>query len=195
MAQVEGNVDQVRTGPGRILIGPYGTDLPDDFGPSGAAPTLDADLVEVGFTTEGSELSMTQESTGVEVAERIRPVRYENTSSEASYSFTMAQINAENLQLALGGGTITTTTNGAQKFTFPKTAGGLRFSIVWESEDGKEYLVIAKASSSGTITIPRKKSPDVAGVPVEFRIEENDDDSILSGEDMIYLAHPDLISA
>jgi hypothetical protein len=192
MAVVEGNVDQVRTGPGRILIGPYGTPLPEDFGVSGAAPALNAALVEIGFTTEGSELSVTQESTGVEVAERIRAIRYENTSSEASYSFTMAQISPLHLQLALGGGTITTTPNGAEKFTFPKVGGGLRFSIVWESEDGKEYLVIAKASSSGTITIPRKKSPDVAGIPVEFRIEENDDETILSGEDMIYLPHPDL---
>lgn len=195
MAIVEGNVDQVRTGPGRILIGPFGTDLPEDFGASGAAPTLDTDLIEVGFTTEGSELEITQESTGVVVAERIRPIRYENTSSEAAYRFTMAQINTANLKLALGGGTISTTTNGAEKFTFPKVGGGLRFSIVWESDDGKEYLVIAKASASGTITIPRRKSPDFAGVPVEFRIEENSDDSILSGEDMIYLAHPDLVDA
>lgn len=195
MAIVEGNVDQVRTGPGRILIGPYGTPLPTDFGALGVAPTLDEDLVEVGFTTEGSELSITQESTGIPVAERIRPIRYENTSSEASYTFTMAQISAKNLQLALGGGTITTTTNGAQKYTFPKVGGTSRFSIVWESEDGKEYLVIAKASSSGTVTIPRKKSPDVAGVPVEFRIEENSDDSIIGGEDMLYLVHADLIDA
>lgn len=184
MAVVTGNEALVRTGPGRILVGPYGTPLPTTM-----PATLDVGLREIGFTTEGSEVEYAQNSEGISVAERLRVIRYENISAEMTYRFTMAQIDVYNLALATNAdpATAITTTADTIKFVFPKTGGANRQSLVWESDDGLERLVLAKVFSSGSITIPRRKAPDFATIPVEFRVEE-----VTGGDDAWYMADPDL---
>lgn len=186
MAVVTGNEQLVRTGPGRILVGPYGTTLPTTM-----VATLDAALREIGFTTEGSEVEYTQNSEGITVAERLRPIRYENTTAEMLYRFAMAEISVENLALATNADPDTAITETADtiRFDFPKTGGSNRQSVVWEADDGLERLVLVKCFSSGSITIPRRKAPDFATVPVEFRIEE-----VTGGADAYYMASPDLVA-
>lgn len=189
MSVVVGNANQIRTGPGRILMAPYGVALP-----STVNGVLDVALLEVGFTVEGSEVSATQTSDNVVVAERLRAIRREITGGTASFGFTFAQMSPEHLRIATNSasGAITSTATSV-RFDFPKVAGSQRSSLVWESEDALERLVLARVYSTGAITIPRRKGIDYARIPVEFTVEENSSATILGGQDMSYFCDPSLL--
>lgn len=169
MATVVGNAEQVRVGPGALYVAPFGTALPTTLG-----GTLNAAFVEVGFTTEGSNLSYSQTSDGVEVAERLRPITTIITGVEMTFDFIFAQLNPDNLALAMnaGAGSISETTDEVV-FTWPKSGGTSRVSIVWQSDDDLERLVLAKCFAGGDISIPRRKGVEPAAVGVTFTVEEN----------------------
>jgi hypothetical protein len=169
MAQVVGNADQVRIGPGKLYVAPFGTALPTTL-----AATLNVAFVEVGFTTEGSNLTYTQTSDGVSVAERLRPIKTIITGVEMTFDFIMAQLNPQNLALAMNAGaeSILETTDEIV-FVWPKSGGVSRVSIVWQSDDDLERLVLAKCFAGGDISIPRRKGVDPAAVGVTFTVEEN----------------------
>lgn len=169
MPTVTGNADQVRIGPGALYIAPFATALPVTI-----AETLNAAFVEVGFTTEGSNVSYTQTSDGVSVAERLRPIKTIVTGVDMTFDFTMAQLSPTNLALATNAGTDSISETADEVvFTWPKSGGTARVSIVWESDDGLERLVLAKCFAGGDISIPRRKGVDPAAVGVTFTIEEN----------------------
>lgn len=171
MALVDGNADQVRVGPGKLWVAPFGTPLPDDLG-----DTLDAAFVEVGFTTEGSSLTYSQTAEGVPVAERLRPIKTIITAVEMTFEFTMAQLSPENLRLATNSPAESVTTLGSTTtFTWPKSGGSARQSIIWQADDDLEMLVLAKCFAGGEIAIPRRKGVEPAAIGVTFTVEENPD--------------------
>lgn len=169
MATVTGNADQVRVGPGKLYVAPFGTALPVTL-----AGSLNAAFTEVGFTTEGSNLTYSQTSDGVVVAERLRPITTIITGVDMTFDFIMAQLNPTNLQLAMNApdSSISTTVDEVV-FTWPKSGGTTRVSIVWQADDDLERLVLAKAFAGGDIAIPRRKGVDPAAIGVTFTIEEN----------------------
>lgn len=175
MPVATGDADQVRVGPGRLLIAPWtsSSTVAPTF-PTTIAGALDAAFVEVGYTTEGSELTYSQTSDGVEVAERLRPVKQIVTAVEMTFEFTFAQINAKNLSYATNApSSATTTTANEVTFTWPKSGGTQRVGIIWESDDGLERLVLARCFAGGDISIPRRKGADPAAIGVTFTVEEN----------------------
>lgn len=177
MATVTGNAEQVRVGPGKLYIGPFGTvTLPTTIAEAAddATLTTTGGLAEVGFTTEGSSLTYSQTSEGVPVAERLRSIKSIVTGVEMSFDFSMAQISAEKLQLATNApdSAIQTTANETV-FTFPKAGGTQRNSVLWVADDGLEALVLVKCFAGGDITIPRRQGAEAAAVPVSFEVEEN----------------------
>lgn len=190
MAFVTGNADLVRVGPGKLLLGPYGTALPADLGDS-----PDAALTEIGFTTEGSALTYSQTSDGVEVAERLRPIKQIITAVEMSFAFSMAQLSPDHLRIATNAdaSSIVTTTDSV-KFIFPKSGGTARHSIVWIADDDLEMLVLAKCFAGGDIEIPRRKGVEPAAIPVEFAVEENSDTGIGDGDDAWLCTDPALVA-
>lgn len=169
MASVTGNADQVRVGPGKLYVAPFGTALPTTL-----SETLNVAFKEIGFTTEGSELTYSQEAEGVEVAERLRPIKTIITGVSMEFEFAMAQFNPENLALATNADSsaISETLNEVV-FTWPKSGGVARVSLVWQSDDDLERLVLAKCFAGGDISIPRRKGTDMAAVSVTFTVEEN----------------------
>lgn len=169
MATVVGNAEQVRVGPGKLYVAPFETALPVTL-----AETLDAEFLEIGFTTEGSELTYSQESDGVEVAERLRPIKTIITGVTMEFEFTMAQFNPQNLKLATNAADDSISETAEEiVFTWPKSGGTSRVSIVWQSDDDLERLVLAKCFAGGDISIPRRKGVDPAAVGVTFTVEEN----------------------
>lgn len=190
---VEGNADQVRIGPGKIYVGPFGdVTLPTTL----AAATADATLItdgwrEAGFTIEGSVVNYSQTSDGVEVAERLRPIKFIITAVEMTFEVTLAQMNPENLRLATNApaSSITTTVDEV-KFVWPKSGGTARVSILWVSDDGLEALALAKCFAGGDISIPRRKGADPTAIGVTFSIEEN-----VGGDDAWYIMDADLVAA
>lgn len=179
---VAGDVDQVRIGPGKLYIGAFGdVTLPTTIAACLAETTLETDgWREGGFTIEGSAVTYASTSEGVEVAERLRPIKFIITGVEATFDVSFAQLNPENLALATnaGAGAITTTATETV-FVWPKTGGTARTSLLWVSDDGLEALVIARAFAGGEISIPRRKGVEVSAVAVTFNIEEN-----TGGDDM-----------
>jgi hypothetical protein len=173
MPTVTGNADQVRVGPGKLWVAPWvGTTSPTF--PTTIAGALNAAFKEVGFTTEGSELTYSQESDGVEVAERLRPIKQVITGVEMSFEFTMAQINPTNLALATNAPASNIVTTASEvTFKWPKSGGTQRVGIVWEADDGLERLVLSRCFAGGDISIPRRKGADPAAVGVTFTVEEN----------------------
>lgn len=169
MAVVTGNAEQVRVGPGVLKVAPFGTALPVTL-----AETPNVAFVEVGFTTEGSNLSYTQTSDGVVVAERLRPITTIITGVDMTFDFTFAQLNPDNLALAMNAGaSAISETADEVVFTWPKSGGTSRVSIIWQSDDDLERLVLAKCFAGGDISIPRRKGVDPAAVGVTFTVEEN----------------------
>lgn len=190
MASVVGDADLVRTGPGRILLAPVGTALPTDFNAA-----LDAAFVEVGFTTSGSTLGITQDRLPVRVAERLREIRNQAGASSMVFSFTMVQISPANLARVIAGGTTITGTGangyGADTtvFIFPKTTGSQRYSLVHESEDGRERTVLARCfiTAAGDLVNNPVDSADPRGLPIEAAVEENSDATLGGGNDAYML--------
>ncbi len=184
---VEGNADQVRIGPGKIYVGPFGdVTLPTTL----AAATADATLItdgwrEAGFTIEGSVVNYTQTS------ERLRPIKFIITAVEMTFEITLAQMNPENLRLATNSpaSSITSTVDEI-KFVWPKSGGTSRVSILWVSDDGLEALALAKCFAGGDISIPRRKGADPTAIGVTFNIEEN-----AGGDDAWYIIDADLAAA
>jgi hypothetical protein len=178
MPTVTGNADQVRVGPGKLWVAPWtSNNTVSPTLPTTIAGALDAAFTEVGFTTEGNELTYSQSSEGVEVAERLRPIKQVITEVSMEFQFTMAQLNPDNLALATNApaANIVTTANEVT-FKWPKTGGTQRVAIIWEAEDGLERLVLAKCFAGGDISIPRRKGAEPAAVGVTFTVEENPDD-------------------
>ena len=166
---VVGNADQVRIGPGKLWVAPFGTPTPVAL-----AGTLDAAFRELGFTTEGSVVNYSQTSDGVEVAERLRPIKSIITAVEMSFEVTLAQLNPDNLALATNAGaSAIQETVDEVVFTWPKSGGTSRVSIVWQADDNLERLVLTKCFAGGDIAIPRRKGVEPAALGVTFTIEEN----------------------
>jgi hypothetical protein len=182
---VEGDADQVRVGPGKIYVGAFGeVSLPTTL-----AGVLDETALytdgyrEAGFTIEGSVVNYSQTSEGVEVAERLRPIKFIITAVEMTFEVALAQMNAENLRLATNAAADAIATTAEETvFTWPKSGGTARVSLVWVSEDGLEALVLAKAFAGGDISIPRRKGAEPTSIGITFNIEEN-----AGGEDAWYI--------
>lgn len=189
MAVVTGDADLVRIGPGALYVAPYGTPLPVDVNEA-----LNAAFREVGFTVDGSELTYSQTSDGVSVAERLRPIKSIITAVDMTFTFTMSELSPENLALAMNAdpAVYVTTATDTVTFAWPKSGGVDRASIVWQADDDLERLVLAKCFAGGDISIPRRKGVDQAAVGVTFTIEENSDATILGGDDARYLANTSL---
>lgn len=181
MASVVGNADLVRTGPGRILLAPVGTLLPLDHNDA-----LAAAFVEVGFTTGGSTLGITQDRLPVRVAERLREIRNQAGASSMVFSFSMVELSPVNLAKVIAGGVVTeaggTLPNaggvvaaGTTAFTFPKSTGSQRYSLVHESEDGLERTVLARCfiTAAGDLVNNPVDSADPRALPIEAAVEEN----------------------
>ena len=143
--------------------------------PTTLAGALNAAFKEVGFTTEGLELSYSQESDGVEVAERLRPIKRSSPGVEMTFDFTMAQFNPRTSpsRPTPPRRAIVTRPPTEVIFTWPKSGGTQRVSIVWQADDDLERLVLAKCFAGGDISIPRRKGADPAAVGVTFTVEEN----------------------
>lgn len=204
MPEAGGNSELVRVGAGRLYVGPFegasAVDLPVTIAEATAHSTLisTGNWRELGFTTEGSELTYSQSADGVEVAERLRPVKSIITGVEMSFEFTMAEISPENLQLATNAPDSSIQTTAAETtFTWPKSGGSNRVSLLWVADDDLEALVLVKCFAGGDISIPRRKGTDPAAIGVEFTVEENSTvsttiNSVAAFRDAYYIADVDL---
>lgn len=159
------NPAAVRLGAGTLYVAPAETALPTDLSTDWA--TVDAGWIDLGYTDEGSTVTIEGEFTDVMVAEEFEPVIIRQTSRQTTVGFAAKEMTARNLELALNGGTITT---GAGIVTFePPPAGTVEeVALGWESDDALERYVWPRAIQTGSVETPRSKE-DAAILPMEFR--------------------------
>lgn len=156
----------IQLGPGTLRAAPLGSAEPADLATAWAAAWID-----VGYTEEGHTFAYQFASEDVTVAEELLPVRVVPTTATGSLSFALAQITLENMKRALNGGTITAGV-GFSTYEPPDPSTQVRTMWGWESEDGQERWVFRQCIQVGNVSVPRRKAPAKALIPVEFRLEK-----------------------
>lgn len=156
----------VKLGPGHLYVAAIGTTEPSSL--TGALPSA---WVDLGYTEEGSEIGFEMTFEDVNVAEELDPVKVVATARSASIKFDLAQLTARNLSVAFNGGTITGPTGGYVTFDPPDLGEEERLMIVWQADDNEERWLFRRVLQVGSVNIARRKAPDKATVPCEFRTE------------------------
>lgn len=157
----------VRVGPGVLYIAPIGSTEPTDL-----ATAWDAAWVALGYTDEGSSFTFENTFEDVMVAEEYEPVEVLQTARQINVSFAAAELTADNLQTAFNGGTITTSGTAPDEIvTFEPPAAGDATPVMvgWEADDELERWIFRRCVQVGSVEIQRRKAPQKALIPVQFR--------------------------
>jgi hypothetical protein len=159
-----GNVAEVLFGPGTLYVAPIGTT--ELTSASAAVPTA---WREVGWTDAGSAIDIAYTNSAVNVEEEFYPVLYKTTAVEMTLGFSMKQASRENLALALNVGA--NAANDATSLQPPAPGDEVRVAIMLDTDDGARWI-FRKCFQSGSLKIDRKKAPNAALLPVQFRLEK-----------------------
>jgi hypothetical protein len=156
---------KVRVGPGKLYWGAVGSTEPATLVTTWAVAWTD-----LGYTLEGSSFTISPSFEEVEVAEEIDPIDIQATGRDLIVAFALAQLTAENLQLAMNGGTVTTGTGEKTIEPAASTAVPTYTALGWRSTDAREQFVWRRCLQTGDIEIARRRAPDKAVIPVSFRV-------------------------
>lgn len=159
-----GNPLTLSIGPGKLkLAASLSTPEPTDL-----VAGWNAGFLDLGYTEEGSEISVETKYEDIEVAEELDPVAILATSRIIMVSFALAEITASNLKRVFNGGTITSASGCV--YYDPVVLGQEQYVMLgWESDDGQERWIFRKCIQTDKVTIARKKAPDKATLPAGFR--------------------------
>jgi hypothetical protein len=174
-----GDPTKVKVGPGLLYVNALGGTLTNlqvssANGFVNSWASVDPDWVPLGYTEEGHEFANEPNFEPIEVAEELDALRYEQTGRQMRLSLAAAELTYQNITRAYNGGTIITSGSGAtQVRTFKPPAIGevTKLMIGWESQDKMERWVFYQCVQVGGATIARRKAPNKATVPMEFRLE------------------------
>lgn len=158
------NTDEIDLGPGVLYVAPVGT-----ADPTSASATLPSAWREVGYTNEGSTIDIAYSNTGIPVAEEFYPVRYVTTNVEMSLGFAMKQASRRNLALAMNMGA--DAANDGTSIEPPSPGDEVRVKIALVTDAGAMW-VFRQCFQGGNLQISRQKAPNVATLPVQFRLEK-----------------------
>lgn len=164
-----GTPTNVKVGPGLLYVAPLDTVAPVDLTTAWAAA-----WIEMGYTEEGHAFAAENTFEGIEVAEELLPIRQEQTAANLTVTVALAEMTARNVQIALNGGTLTTSGAGpTQIITFepPELGEATRIALGWESQDHLERWVWYKCLQTGNVEIARRKAPAKATIPTVFTVE------------------------
>lgn len=158
-----GDADEVLLGAGVLYVAPIGT-----AEPTTASAALPSAFREVGWTDQGSAIDIAYTNEGIPVAEEFYPVKYVTTGVEISVGFAMKQMTRANLALALNLGA--NAASDASALEPPSPGEEVRVMLVLDTEEGARWL-FRRAIQGGSVNIARQKAPNVALLPVQFRVE------------------------
>lgn len=163
MTVTVGNPDEVLLGAGTLYVAPIGTTEP-----TSASAALPSAWREVGWTEDGSTINYEMTSADVNVEEEFDPVKIVTTGRKGEVAFQAAQVTRANLALALNKGA--SSQDGVTVLEPPAPGSEVRVMLVLDTEDGARYL-FRRCIQSGRISIPRKKAPNKAVIPMTFKLE------------------------
>jgi hypothetical protein len=159
-----GNPLTLSIGPGNLyLAASLSTVEPTDL--AGAWPS---GWLGLGYTDEGSEITVETKYEDIEVAEELDPVAIMAVARTINVAFALAEMTATNLKRVFNGGTITA---GSGCVLYDPVALGAEVYCMlgWESNDVQERWVFRKCIQTDSVKIARKKAPNKATLPVGFR--------------------------
>lgn len=158
------DTSEVVLGPGLLYVAAIGTTEPVS-----ASAALDTAWREVGYTDEGSAIDIAYTNVGIPVEEEFDPIRYVTTGREFSLGFSMKQASRRNLALAMNMGADAPNTAAAIEPPAPGTE--VRVMGCLDTEDGARWI-FRQMFQGGNLQITRRKAPNVALLPVQFRLEK-----------------------
>ncbi|MEV1321957.1 hypothetical protein AB0J14_38415 [Micromonospora arborensis] len=165
---------QIKTGPGRILYAPLGTAIPTFTAAASKITGTWTTWLEVGATDSGLTYTESTETSDVNVAESLYPVRTVTTGKGSRVAFTMSHISDVNWKLAMNGGTITTSGTGVTKlntYVPPLVGAENRVMLGFLSLEEDEVLIWPQVFNVGSVETARGAFDTKAGLPVEFAAE------------------------
>jgi hypothetical protein len=169
-----GTPTAVRVGPGWLYIAPV-----DSVEPTNLSGDWAAAWVPLGYTDQGSSFMFDNTFENVVVEEEYDPVHVLQTARQITLSFAAAELTARNVQIAFNGGTIDTNT-GVVTFEPPDPGVYTPVAIGWESDDGLERWIYRRCVQVGSVEIQRRKAPQKAIIPMQFRATKPDDAATFS---------------
>ena len=164
-----GNAKNVKHGPGWLYLAPVGFSEAAITAPTVNLKTILA-LVPVGYTEEGSSVSIAPSFENIEVAEELDPIDVVPTGRETTVGWACAEVTARNISLAFNGGVIET---AAGHVTFEPPASddeAVHTAIVWQSFKKDEIWVYRDCVQTGSATLDRRKGTQKTTIPLEFRV-------------------------
>jgi hypothetical protein len=100
---VEATPSNVKLGPGKIYYAPLGT-----AEPTLGSATLPSQWQAVGYTEDGSEVQINQDTADIEVAEEVDPIDNLVTKRTSTFVFEASEATKKNLLMISGGGAANT---------------------------------------------------------------------------------------
>jgi len=133
------NVDEIVVGAnGSVYAAPDATPLPDDIDDA-----LNAAFVDLGFTSEdGVKAKDAKSITDIGVWQRFYPVRKIVDSREFTANFVLRQFSGPQVELAFGGATVTSTTNGFKVTPPSAEVIDIRSVIITWQDGTKSYMLV-----------------------------------------------------
>ena len=146
---------------------------------AGAWASPAAGWVDVGYSEDGWTLEMDKTFEDIMVAEEIDPIATFKTAQEVRLTGELAQASQANLQIALGGGTLTTGDGsngyetGFNAITPPGTDDFDEKSlllIVDGPAGADRHVQIPRAINVGAFSMAHQKAPQKVVIATEFKV-------------------------
>lgn len=159
-----GDSTHIDLGPGLFYVAPIGT-----AEPTSSSAALPSAWRAVGYTEEGTTFNFEYTNEPIEVAEEFYPVSYRTTAVQGSVSLALAEVTRQNLALALNAGAAAA--DDATSLEPPDPGAEVRVMGILDTESDARWI-FRQMFQSGNIEMNRRKAPDKALIPVEFRLEK-----------------------
>lgn len=165
---------EVLLGPGTMYAAPVGEAAPAD--PDTAVA---GNWEDIGYSEDGWNLVADLTYEFFTPAEEADPIATLKTAQEAHLRGVAAQGSLENLQLALGGGTITTDAGppATKTYTAPESTGFSYFSLLFRGNApeisagvyGVRDAYVPRAVSASSVDMPHTKGANPSSIAMDFR--------------------------
>lgn len=166
-----GTPGNVHLGAGRLWVAPIGTTEPVN-----ASSALPSAWRAVGYTEDGTTVTLDMTNEEIEVAEEYEPILYVMTKRTTMVSVQMAEATKANLALALGLGAAVA--NDSAYVEPPIPGAEIGFMLVWDSQetaagnaDNKRWI-FRQCKIAGSVEMSTNKAPAKKLIPVEINVEK-----------------------
>jgi hypothetical protein len=165
---------RIETGPGIIRYAPLGTPIPAVTAAASKVVATWTSWVAPGATDAGMTYTESAETSDIKVAESVYSVRTVTTGKSGRIAFVLNEIDDLNWQLAMNGGTITTSGSGPTKlnaYVPPLIGAERRVMLSFQSLLDDEIIVWPQVFNVGSVEYVRGTYETKAGLAIEFNAE------------------------